>query len=78
MIEKATRRDAMFGAGAGLVAAAAGPTRSAQAQQKVAMPAPPSQMAPPTPTNFAQVTKPANGAIMPETYVRALAQFAYI
>jgi hypothetical protein len=28
--------------------------------------------------NFAQVTKPASSVIMPETYVRALAQFAYI
>jgi hypothetical protein len=78
MVEKATRRDALFGAGAGLVAATAGPVRSAQAQQKIATPALTGQMAPPTPTNFAQVTEPANGVIMPETYVRALAQFAYV
>ena len=28
--------------------------------------------------NFAQVTKPASGVIMPEGYVRAMAQLAYI
>jgi hypothetical protein len=33
MIEKATRRDAMIGAGAGLPAGAVGPARIAQAQQ---------------------------------------------
>jgi hypothetical protein len=27
---------------------------------------------------FAQVTKPASGVIMPEGYVRAMAQFAYL
>jgi hypothetical protein len=78
MIEKATRRDAMLGAGAGLLAGAVAPTRSAQAQQKIAMPPPAGRTPSPTPTTFAQVTKPANGVIMPETYVRALAQFAYI
>ena len=73
MIERATRRDAMLGAGAGLLAGAGG-TRSAQAQQKIAMPGLTSQT-PAMPMNFAQVTKPANGVIMPEGYVRALAQF---
>ena len=29
-------------------------------------------------STFAQVTKPANGVIMPEGYVRAMAQFAYL
>ena len=33
---------------------------------------------PAMPMNFVQVTKPANGVIMPEGYVRALAQFAYV
>lgn len=33
--------------------------------------------APALPTTFAQVTKPADGVIMPEGYVRAIAQFAY-
>ncbi len=28
--------------------------------------------------NLAQVTKPASGVIMPEGYVRAMAQFAYL
>ena len=78
MVEKATRRDAVLGAGAGLVATAVGPVRSAQAQQKIAMPGVASPMTSPLPTNFAQVTKPANGVIMPEGYVRAIAEFAYI
>ena len=51
MTEKTTRRDALLGAGAGLLAGAAGPMRSAQDQQKIAMPAPAEQMTPPIPTN---------------------------
>jgi hypothetical protein len=78
MMDKATRRDAMIGAGAGLFVAAAGPTRSALAEQKIATPSPASRAAPAIPMNFAQVTKPANGVIMSEGYVRAMAQFAYI
>jgi hypothetical protein len=78
MTENATRRDALLGAGAGLLAGAAGPVRSAQAQQKTAMPAPAGQMTPPIPTNFAQVTKPASGVNMPEGYARVVAQFAYL
>ena len=77
MVEKATRRDAMVGAATGLLAASAGPVRSAQAQQKIAAPNP-GQTNPSAPTTFAQVTKPANGVIMPEGYVRAMAQFAYL
>ena len=38
MIEKATRRDAIVGAATGLLAGAAGPAGSAQAQQTPAMP----------------------------------------
>ena len=75
MVEKATRRDAMVGATTGLLAASAGPVRSAQAQQKIAAPNP-GQTNPSALTTFAQVTKPANGVIMPEGYVRAMAQFA--
>jgi hypothetical protein len=78
MVEKATRRDALVGAGAGLLAGAVGPVRSAQAQQKIAIPGLTGQLSAPIQTNFAQVTKPANGVIMPEGYVRALAQFAYV
>src|SRR5580693_5728233 len=78
MTEKATRRDTLLGAGAGLLAGAVGPVRSAQAQQKTAMPAPAGQMTPPIPTNFAQVTKPASGVNMPEGYARTVAQFAYL
>ncbi|HEY6521824.1 MAG TPA: DUF1254 domain-containing protein [Roseiarcus sp.] len=78
MMDKATRRDAVIGAGAGLLAAAAGPARSALAEQKIATPGPASQAAPAIPMNFAQVTKPASGVIMPEGYVRAMAQFAYL
>ena len=73
---ESTRRDAMIGAS--LMAAAAGPIRSAQAQQKIATPALAGQLAPPTPTNFAQVIKPASGVLMPDGYVRAMAQFAYL
>jgi hypothetical protein len=78
MTEKTTRRGALLGAGAGLLAGAAGPMRSAQAQRKIAMPAPAGQMAPPPAMTFAEVTKPANGVIMPEGYARAIAQFAYL
>jgi hypothetical protein len=78
MAEQTTRRDAMIGAGTGLLAAAAAPARSALAQQKIAMPALAGQVASPTPINFAQVIKPANGVVMPEGYVRAMAQFAYL
>jgi hypothetical protein len=78
MIEKATRRDTLLGAGAGLAAAAAGPMRSAQAQQKSPAPESAGQVARPIPTNIALITKPANGVIMPEGYVRAMAQFAYL
>jgi hypothetical protein len=77
-MENTTRRDAMIGAGTGLLAVAAGPARSAQAEQKIAVPNPMGQIAPPLPMTFAQVTKPASGVIMPESYVRAMAQFAYI
>ena len=77
MVEKATRRDAMVGAATGLLAVSAGPVRSAQAQQEIAAPNP-GQTNPSAPTTFAQVTKPANGVIMPEGYVRAMAQFAYL
>ncbi len=38
MVEKATRRDAILGAATGLLAGAAGPVGSAQAQQTRAMP----------------------------------------
>jgi hypothetical protein len=75
MTEKATRRDAVLGTGAGLLAGAVGPIRIAQAQQTHATSGPAGQTAPP-PRTFAQVTKPANGVIMPEGYVRAVAQFA--
>jgi uncharacterized protein DUF1254 len=51
MIEKVTRRDAILGAGAGLLAATS-PTRSALAQQKVAAPGPASRMALPSPNQF--------------------------
>jgi hypothetical protein len=78
MIEKATRRDAMFGAGAGFLAGAVGPTRSAQAQQKINVSESAGQVPRPIPMNFAQVTKPATGVVMPEGYVRAIAQFAYL
>lgn len=77
MVEEATRRDAMVGAATGLLAVSAGPVRSAQAQQKIAAPNS-GQTNPSAPTTFAQVTKPANGVIMPEGYVRAMAQFAYL
>jgi hypothetical protein len=78
MNEKATRRDALVGAGAGLLAGALGPVRSAQAQQKIAVSGLIGQLNAPIQMNFAQVTKPASGVIMPDGYVRALAQFAYV
>jgi|GEM_PF-931997 len=77
-MERTSRRDAIIGAGTGLLAAAANPVRCAQAQPMIATPAPRSQVSSSTPINFAQVTKPASGVIMPEGYVRALAQFAYV
>jgi hypothetical protein len=76
-MERTTRRDAMLGAGAGLLAAAT-PERSSLAQQEVAMPVATTPTAPAIPMNFGQVSKPANGVIMPEGYVRAIAQFAYL
>jgi hypothetical protein len=75
-MENTTRRDAMIGA-ATFAAGAAGPVPSALAQQKIAMPGLTGQT-PAPPMNFGQVTKPANGVIMPEGYVRAMAQFAYL
>jgi hypothetical protein len=78
-MENATRRDAVIGVGtAGLLAGAIGPTRIAQAQQTHAMPSPAGATAPEQPTTFAQVTKPGNGVISPEGYIRAMAQFAYL
>jgi len=77
-MQESTRRDAMIGAGTGLLAAVAGPARNALAEQKIAMPTPSIPVTPAIPTNFMQVTKPANGVIMPEGYARAMAQFAYL
>ncbi|MBV9907993.1 MAG: DUF1254 domain-containing protein, partial [Hyphomicrobiales bacterium] len=77
-MQKTSRRDAMIGAGTGLLAAAAVPARSALAEQKIAATAAVGLTTPAIPTNFAQVTKPANGVIMPEGYARAMAQFAYL
>jgi hypothetical protein len=39
---------------------------------------PPGRAAHPKPLSFAEVTKPANGVVMPEGYARAMAQFAYL
>jgi hypothetical protein len=78
MIEKTTRRGAIIGAGAGLIAGIGEPGRIAQAQQRVGAPGPAGQIAPQMPMTFANVTKPANGALMPEGYARAVAQFAYL
>jgi hypothetical protein len=78
MTDKTTRRHALIGAGAGLMAGAAGPIRLAQAQESHAMSNATGQTAPPAPMNFAQVTKPANGVVMPEAYARTVAQFAYL
>jgi hypothetical protein len=73
MIEKATRRDAMIGAAAGLMAGSMDPIRIAEAQQAAQ-----GATAHSTPASFGEVTKPANGVIMPESYARAVAQFAYL
>ena len=73
MVEKASRRDALIGAATGLLAGAMNPTQIARAQQPSVTPA-----ASLPPTTFAEVTKPANGVIMPEGYVRAMARFAYL
>jgi hypothetical protein len=78
MTQNASRRGAIIGAGTSLLAAAAGSVPSAEAEQKIAMPNAGGQMPPPMATNFAQVTKPASGVLMPEGYARALAQFAYL
>ena len=75
MIEKATRRDAIISAGAGLLAVSAGPVRVAQAQ---AASSADGQTSPASPMTFAQVAKPADGVLMPEGYARAIAQFAYL
>ena len=73
MVEKASRRDALIGTATGLLAGAMNPTQIARAQQPSVTPA-----ASLPPTTFAEVTKPANGVIMPEGYVRAMARFAYL
>jgi hypothetical protein len=77
MIERATRRDAVVGTAAGLLASVVGSAPIAEAQETHAMPSPTGQAAP-LPMYFAQVTKPANGVIMPEAYARMVAQFAYL
>ena len=61
---------------ASLVAGAALP-EAAQAQPAQRRPAAATQPQPAAAPSFAQVTKPADGVIMPEGYVRATAQFAY-
>jgi Protein of unknown function (DUF1254) len=73
MVEKASRRDALIGTATGLLAGAMNPIEIARAQQPSVRPAPSLP-----PTTFAEVTKPANGVIMPEGYVRAMARFAYL
>jgi hypothetical protein len=78
MVADPTRRGALAAATTGLLAGAVGPVRIAQAQQTPAS-APSTNAAPDAaaPT-FEQITKPADGVIMPPGYVRAMAQFAYI
>ncbi|MBR0650185.1 DUF1254 domain-containing protein [Roseomonas terrae] len=63
-------------AAASLVAGAAVPVSAGaqQAQRRASSAAAPTSA---TPATFAQVTKPADGVIMPEGYIRAMAQFAY-
>jgi hypothetical protein len=76
MLEKATRRDTMIGAVAGLLAGAAGSVRIAHAEQASAQDQKVSTDGG-QPASFAQVTKPAGDVTMPEGYIRAMAQFAY-
>lgn len=78
MVAEITRRDALAAAAAGLVAGVVGPVGSARAQQ-----APATRVATGTATDapavsFDQMTKPADGVIMPPGYIKAVAQFAYI
>jgi hypothetical protein len=73
MVEKATRRHALVGAAIGLASGMTSLVRMAQAQQASPTPAAGSQ-----PSTFEQVTKPADGVVMPESYVRTMAQFAYV
>jgi len=77
IVAESTRRDALVAATAGLVAGAIGPMRAAQAQQTPA--AATTNGAPGVmPNSFEQITKPADGVIMPPGYIKAVAQFAYI
>lgn len=74
MADAPTRRHALVTTAAGLVTGAVGSLRTAQAQQAPA--AAPTSATPAAP--FEQITKPADGVMMPPGYIRTVAQFAYV
>ena len=78
MARKTTRRDAMVGAAVGLTSGAIGPVRLAQAQPTATAQPTAGKAAVPAPASFAQVTKPADGIVMPESYARAVAQETFV
>jgi hypothetical protein len=78
MVADSTRRGALLAATAGLAAGAVSPARMARAQQAPAAETTPGTAPAAAAVSFEQITKPADGVIMPEGYARALAQFAYI
>src|SRR5689334_16322495 len=75
MVTDCTRRGALVAAATGL---AAGAVQAAQAQQAPATAAPTNGPPAAPSVSFEQITKPADGVIMPAGYIKAVAQFAYI
>jgi hypothetical protein len=77
MASEFPRRSTLVGAATGLGAVALGAVRTAQAQQTSSSALPPNEASRTKSASFDQVTKPADGVLMPPAYVRMIAQFAY-